>query len=427
VNLRISRAGVAGLAVFAAVSAAIFLLLSARIGGPGFDQAPAFTLRATFADAEGLSQGSDVLVRGLKVGEVRSTTTRGAVTEVVLGLDSARLPLHRDASLSVGEKTPLGEAFADLHLGRSGSRPPSGARVRARSSVEIDEALSLLDPAGRKSMVALTKTLGRGASSPAAAARVRATVDGLTGTVDSLHSLTATLHGQERDIATAVGSSRVVLGEIGRHDTAIRSIVRDGRTALSAVAAQRVGLRATLRRLPVVVDGARSTLAEAHPLLGEALPVAGALRSAAPSLTAAMNELPPVLRSARALVDRGPVLERAARPALTAARSLLPVAAPAVRLLGPALANAVPMMRFLAPRANTAAAWFANTADLGSHGDAKGKWARFFLFTDQATATGAPAGPPPGNTYTKPGDAAHNQPYRPGDFPRLMPFGPALR
>jgi phospholipid/cholesterol/gamma-HCH transport system substrate-binding protein len=195
---------------------------------------------------------------------------------------------------------------------------------------------------------------------------------------------------------------------------------------LSAVAAERGPLRATLRALPGVLAEGRLTLAEAHPLLGEALPVATSLRVAAPSLTAALKELPPVLRSARVLVARGPVLERAARPALAAARSLLPVAAPAVRLLGPALANAVPMIRFLAPRANTTAAWFANTADLGSNGDAKGKWARFFLFTDQATASGVPAGAPAGNTYTKPDDAAHNEPYHPGDFPRLMPYGPAL-
>jgi hypothetical protein len=85
------------------------------------------------------------------------------------------------------------------------------------------------------------------------------------------------------------------------------------------------------------------------------------------------------------------------------------------------------MVRFLAPRANTAAAWFANTADLGSNGDAKGKWARFFIFTDPATASGGPAPSPPGNAYTKPDDAAHNAPYRPGDYPRLMPFRPALR
>ncbi|MEA2450848.1 MAG: phospholipid/cholesterol/gamma-HCH transport system substrate-binding protein, partial [Thermoleophilaceae bacterium] len=200
----------------------------------------------------------------------------------------------------------------------------------------------------------------------------------------------------------------------------------DGRVALSAVASQRVALRATVRALPPLLADARLTLAQAHPLLGEALPVATSLRRAAPALTAALKELPPVLRSARVLVARGPVLEASARPALAAARSLLPVAAPAVRLLGPALANAVPMMRFLAPRANTAAAWFTNTADLGSNGDAKGKWARFFLFTDQATSSGVPAGAPAGNTYTKPNDAAHNEPYHPGDFPRLMPYGPAL-
>jgi phospholipid/cholesterol/gamma-HCH transport system substrate-binding protein len=426
VSLRISRIGALGLLAFVAISAAMFLLLSARIGGPGFNPAPAYTLRATFADAEGLSQGSDVLVHGFKVGEVKSASTRGAVTDVVVALDSADLPLHADASLSVGEKTPLGEAFGDLRLGRTGPRPPSGARVKARSSVEIDEALSLLDPAGRRSLVGVTKTLGEGASSPATALRVRATLDGLTGTVHSLHSLTSTLHGQERDIATAVGSSRVVLGELGRHDAAIRSIVRDGRVALGAVAAERGSLRATMRALPPLLSDARVTLSEAHPLLGEALPVAAALRRAAPPLTAALKELPPVLRSARVLVARGPRLERDARPTLAAARAVLPVAEPAVRLLGPALANAVPMMRFLAPRANTTAAWFTNTADLGSNGDAKGKWARFFLFTDQATASGVPAGAPAGNTYTKPDDAAHNDPYHPGDFPRLMPYGPAL-
>jgi phospholipid/cholesterol/gamma-HCH transport system substrate-binding protein len=348
------------------------------------------------------------------------------VTDVTLALDSASLPVRADASVSVGAKTPLGEAFADLHLGSAGPRPPSGTRVRARSSVEIDEALAVLDPAGRRSLVGVTKTLGRGASSPATAVRVGAAVDGLTGTVDSLHALTGTLHGQEQAIATAVGSSRVVLGELGQHDVAIRSIVRDSRVALVAIAAQRGPLRATVRALPPLLSDARLTLAEARPLVGEALPVATALRVAAPPLTEALRELPAVLRSAQLLIARGPALERAGRPALSAARALLPVAGPAVRLLGPALANAVPMVRFLAPRANTAAAWFTNTADLGSNGDAKGKWARFFLFTDQATSSGAPAGAPAGNTYTKPNDAAHNEPYHPGDFPRLMPYGPAL-
>jgi hypothetical protein len=86
----------------------------------------------------------------------------------------------------------------------------------------------------------------------------------------------------------------------------------------------------------------------------------------------------------------------------------------------------VPVAQYLGPRGRTVAAWFANTADLGSHGDAKGDWARFFVMFDPSTLFGVRAGSPSGNSYTAPGDAARNQPYRSGDYPRLMPFSPAL-
>src|SRR5205823_3267830 len=80
----------------------------------------------------------------------------------------------------------------------------------------------------------------------------------------------------------------------------------------------------------------------------------------------------------------------------------------------------VTMARYLAPRSDTIAAWFANTADLGLHGDAKGSWARFFIFADPQSAVGART-TLGANSYTRPGDAADNQPYRPGDYPRLQP------
>jgi hypothetical protein len=102
------------------------------------------------------------------------------------------------------------------------------------------------------------------------------------------------------------------------------------------------------------------------------------------------------------------------------------VALPAVERLSPALANAVPMLRYLGARRDTIAAWFSNTADLGAQGDAKGRWARFFIMLDPSTALGLPSGAPPGNAYTQPHDAKANAPYRAGDFPRLMPYAPAL-
>jgi hypothetical protein len=77
------------------------------------------------------------------------------------------------------------------------------------------------------------------------------------------------------------------------------------------------------------------------------------------------------------------------------------------------------MIRYLAPRADTIAAWFANTAALGRSGDSKGRWARFLVLFDPASALGIPGADPPGNAYTEPGDAAANRAFRPGDFPRL--------
>ena len=101
-------------------------------------------------------------------------------------------------------------------------------------------------------------------------------------------------------------------------------------------------------------------------------------------------------------------------------RPVLDVAGPASRRLTPALRNVVTMVRYLEPRRRTISAWFANTADLGMNGDAKGSWARFFIFADPASATGAKT-QLPGNSYTLPNDAEANAPYRPGDYPRLRP------
>jgi hypothetical protein len=130
-----------------------------------------------------------------------------------------------------------------------------------------------------------------------------------------------------------------------------------------------------------------------------------------------------VTRDAEAILARSGALRAAALPFLSDVRPLLAAATPALGRLEPALANVIPIVRYFEPRWNTIAAWFTNTADLGSHGDAKGDWARFFLFLEPGSALGVP-GTTPHNAYTKPDDAASNQPYRAGDYPRLQPYAP---
>jgi phospholipid/cholesterol/gamma-HCH transport system substrate-binding protein len=426
VTLNTSRWTALGLALFAALSAAAFIYLSGRTGGPGFGGASPYKLRVTFADAGGISKRSDVLVHGVPVGLVGGVHTHGGVTTLTLDLRSKRLPLHPDASAQIGQKTPLGESFVDLDPGRAAGSPPApGGTIPGRPSVEIDEALKLLDPAGLQSLRDVSATLARGAASPQASAQVRAATQGLSAAVDGADRLAQALRGQEGQISRAVGNSRTLLDGLGAHDASLRSLVRDARATLAATAAEHEPLRTSLAALPGLLRRTQVTLADARPLIGEAKPEADELGSAAPSLSAALNELPPTMRAARSAIAGAPSLESAAQPALASARRVLPVAAPAIEQLGPALADIVPMARYLAPRANTVAAWFASTADLGSHGDAKGKWARFFVLLDPATATGG--GPAPrGNSYTRPDDAAHNAAYAANSYPRLLPFGPAL-
>jgi hypothetical protein len=137
-------------------------------------------------------------------------------------------------------------------------------------------------------------------------------------------------------------------------------------------------------------------------------------------------QLPAVTDSANALLGGAGAIRTDVVPVLDQLHELARPASSALSILGPVLADAIPIAQFLAPRADTIAAWFANTADLGSHGDAEGDWARFFVMFDPSTLLGLQTGAPKSNTYTAPGDAADNQPYRSGGYQRLMPYAPAL-
>jgi phospholipid/cholesterol/gamma-HCH transport system substrate-binding protein len=220
----------------------------------------------------------------------------------------------------------------------------------------------------------------------------------------------------------------VVLDALSGRAAELRSLTADGRTAATAVAAERGSLGQVIERLPGLLANATTTLSESKPLISQATPFAGELQQAAPSLTRALRALPATVSELDQVLNAAGPIRSSVLPALAELRTLGGPAATGLRLLGPALADLVPVAQYLGPRGRTIAAWFANTADLGSHGDAKGDWARFFVMFDPSTLTGTKlGGARPGNTYTGPGDAADNQAYRSGGYQRLEPYAVALR
>jgi phospholipid/cholesterol/gamma-HCH transport system substrate-binding protein len=426
VNLELPRRTVIAVLVFFALSLALLWLMLARLGAVPSPGVRTESVQGLVANAEGLTPQSDVLVHGVKVGTVTGIGSRGAGTLVTLALGSGAPVLRDDASIRVGTKTPLGEPFVDLEPGSAGARLPRGAMLRSRSTVEIDDALSFLDRGGRADARAALIVLGQGAGSPETSVEESGAVAGLGRATSELGNLMAELSAQRADLTGLVSDGGAVLSTLAQRSAEIRSLTDGARTTLQAVAAQRVALGATLDRLPGLLAAARQTLVAARPLIARATPVATDLATAAPSLTQAVNALPATSDAVERILAQAGRIQTQVVPVLRTVQRLAAPADTALGELGPALADLVPVARYLGPRGHTIAAWFANTADLGSHGDAQGDWARFLVMFDPSTLTGTPNHTPPGNAYTAPGDAAHNQPYRPGDYPRLMPYSPAL-
>jgi phospholipid/cholesterol/gamma-HCH transport system substrate-binding protein len=425
-NLRIPKGGAVALVVVAAISCALFIYLMGRFGGPALRFTGQYRVTASLPDSKQLAVRSDVDVRGVKVGQVERIVLRRASADVTFSVQSRYAPIYRDATVQVGEKTLLGEAYLNLDRGhastgtyRNGANLPPASVLPA--SIEIDQALNALTPPARQHLKATLETMSAGVRAPSSPARVSDTLAQLHAATSELLRLTDLLHGQESDIAQGVQAARVVLSQFGQRESAVRTIVSGGHATLAALAARDTALKAGIAELPLLLSTAQVTLRDARPLLEDARPLLADLRTAAPPLTGALIELPPASQAAVPAIAGLDQFTRTAVPVLGLARTVLGLADPVSLALPPALRNLVTMVRFLSARRDAVASWFSNTGDLGSSRDSKGFFARFFIFIESGTAFGFP-GNFQNNAYTQPGDAAHNRPY--SGYPRLYAYEP---
>jgi phospholipid/cholesterol/gamma-HCH transport system substrate-binding protein len=426
VSLRIPKLGAIGLVVAFVAAIALFLFFMSRFGGPSVRLSSPYEVSAMIPDTEGLAARSDVLDRGVKVGEVESVDVEGDQALVKLAVDGDHAPLRADTTVRVAQKTLFGESYIDMSLGHGASAIPDGTRLASSqvlpAAVDIDEALSALDAPARRDLQGVVQTFGRGAAIPDASGKVSATIGGLARTTSELRRLTQTLQGQEGEIASAVQDGGTVVDTLARREASLRQIVSGGRATLAALASRSDSLRTGLAELPGLLDSARTTLTDARPLIGEARPLATDLATAAKPLREALLDMPPAARSANGVLAGLTTLNRTALPFLDHTDRVLGLAAPAAAPLSAAFRNLQPIVKYLADRRTSVAAWFTNTGDLGASSDSKGHFARFFVGIEPGTTFGFP-GAFKNNAYTGPNDALANRPY--SGFPRLMPYNPA--
>ncbi len=434
---RIPKVGLVLSIVCSALAILTFVVLNQAFEGPNpvsVIQGEGYHMKATFDDTEALPTKQPVLVRGVPVGKVKDVAYNpdGATATVTFSIDDEDLEgVYADASVTIGERTLLGDPYLNLDPGTpGGDELDSGAQVDSRPSVDFDEALDFLDTEGRRHLTSILGTLGEATASPRSGADFGGTIEELSRTVGELRGLTDALHGQEGQLAELVSDTGVVIDELGSREDALRRIVGSGRATLEALSTNTESLERGGAALPGVLSAGTEALDAAQPLIAEARPLVQEVREAAPDLAPALADVGPLAGDTIETVKNVSGL-----PTLRKLLRVVLLAAPAIPGLEDGVRNLVSLLRYAAPRANGIVSFFSNMASVTSSGDSDGAWARFGIIFEpgQLLDFKTPSVCHPEddlpvnlgvcrNAYPEPNDALDNEPYEPGSYERLKPY-----
>jgi phospholipid/cholesterol/gamma-HCH transport system substrate-binding protein len=435
---RLPKVGLVFSLICAALAVITFVGLNQAFEGPsvvGVVTGEPYHLEATFKDTEALPTKQPVLVRGVQVGTTTDIdfdheTSKATVTFTV---DDQLVPVHGDASVTIGERTLLGDPYLNLDPGSEDSAElESGAAVRALPSVDFDEAFDFLDRNGRHHLRSTIETVDQATNSDRSGTQLNETLGELARSVAGLRDLTDALHGQESDIAGFVSDTSTVVTELGSREQALRRVVASGHAALAALATNTDSLEQGVAELPGVLSSGTEVLRRAEPLLREARPLVSELRRAAPDLAPALADIGPLASDTVETVK-----DVSGLPSLRELLRVVVLGGPMVPGLEASVRNLVPLLSYAAPRTNGIVSFFSNFAGLTSHGDSDGAWARFAIMFEPGEvideplpATCYPDDDVAANTglchnpYPGPDDALDPEPYQPHSYPRLKPYDP---
>ncbi len=377
------------LSVVGLVLATVVVLVITR-GGPAQT-----TVHVTVAEARGVVDGADVMVGGVRVGHVtRVRLDRRGRPALTLRVDED-VDLRAGARAAVRLASQSGEFNRYVALtpgtGAPLPRPWTLGLARTSAPVEVDEALSALDPTTR--------------------AQVRATLHGLRGALDgtgpadsrtlkSAPTALAEVAGVLDDVSsdgaalrTLVQASRRITGSLAGRPAELQSSLASMRALLQTTAAREEALRASLAGLPAGLRAPRRALATTRAALPD---LRGLVRDAAPvtsRLTGVSRELRATTRAARPALRQAAGVARTAPGDLRALRPLLREATPLVQPLDPVLRRLGPMLDQARVRLPDFFSFFSNWADFTGNYDANGHGARVgILLPPASTQALSPSG-----------------------------------
>jgi virulence factor Mce-like protein len=321
-----------------------------------------------------LVPGARVTMAGVQVGTVDAISHRGDDAVVRMTIDDhAVTPLPADSRAELRTRTPLGENYIEILVGRSHAMLAPGGVLsvkQAVGTVEVDQVLSVLS--GRDETQARRLIQGLGGAVAGRGAELNALIgSGSSATRNGSPDVDA-LAAQRGQISGLVSQLGDLTSGIGSEGAEIRELAGAGLDTFTAIAARDVALRRLIDVMPRTLGAVKTTTGTLGRVTGDATPVlfdlATTLRAARPTarlLAPASTQLHDVLAD----------LKTAAPPLRTTLTQLRAVAPEATTVLPEAhklLCQLNPVIRYAKPYTSDILALFTEFGSAANPFDAIG-------------------------------------------------------
>jgi virulence factor Mce-like protein len=281
----------------------------------------AYTVKAVYDDAGGLTENYDVKVDGVPAGSVKRVELgEGDKAVLTLEIDKGAAPIGEGATAIARPVNLLGEKYVDLDLGDRSRPQPSGSTIppeRTGAPVELDDVLNTLDAGTRarlrilinESGVALA---GRGAD-------FNSILRVMPKALDETRRVVEEMNEENVRLRSAITAGDRIMASFNDRRSDLQRIVVSASEALNTVAERRADLGATVEAAPGALRQLSTTLGELDGTAQGLIPASRALRSAAGPLEETLASLPAFTDRTRATLKRAvkvaPSLSRLGRQA----------------------------------------------------------------------------------------------------------------
>jgi phospholipid/cholesterol/gamma-HCH transport system substrate-binding protein len=269
----------------------LLLFLWATFGGPVPLKPEGYRVKVPFSEATQLAQESDVRIRNVSVGKVKSIDLANSgpnrdLAVATIEVDTPYAPIPADTRATLREKTLLGETYVELTPGtRDGPKLAEGAtlpKAQVEPSVQLDEIFRTFDAKTRAAFQTWMQQLaiasaGRGAD-------LNAAIANLPAFAEDANKVLRVLDTQQGAVQQLVRNTGEVFGALSERQGQLQSLIRNSGIVFHTTAVRNQDLEATFRALPTFETESQLTLnrlesfsRNANPLITQLHPAARAL------------------------------------------------------------------------------------------------------------------------------------------------------